>query len=449
MVLLAGVGGYVAFFRPAPASKLAATPPVTHSLAGDNQLSCARDMAVSPDGASVAVLGYRRTCPLPDPQGYSYAPGQVNVYSTKNGQLVAQVQPDSLIAPVFHPRVPPGAQPGRVAGADASHPILEYQQIIWSADGTRLAIPFSFPTYAGASPQVAAYTEGVLLTDAAGAHPRVLAHSRNPYAVSTGAWNLTRGAYIPVPKGIDPATWRLAPPTLSYLWDASNTLVPQGPALSLASLPAAPALGPIGNSIGGRDFTIWQPAQVEYLMDTASGAQPAPVPGLFSFLDDFAVWSPDGSRLFPHMNASGVLVADGREAPSPETLAPLRLASTTALIPMRDKGLAAALAEMQPVDAFGNRSALSAVWRPDGRVLAVPVRTPAVPGAVNKTPAEVRLYDCATGKRLATLPEPVEANGRPQGNLYLRWTPDGTQLVLLDAGLNRLISWGPKQLPSW
>lgn len=90
---------------------------------------------------------------------------------------------------------------------------------------------------------------------------------------------------------------------------------------------------------------------------------------------------------------------------------------------------------------------MDVAWRFDGRVVAASILTSSTRDQVNVGPAQVRLYDCASGRLLGTLQGQLLPNTQQAGALYLRWAPDGSHLVLLDTGTGKLTIWGPSQLP--
>jgi hypothetical protein len=444
--------GYFAFFRPTGARPMATPTPVVASIR-ENNLACMKAMAVSPDGASVAILGYRHSCPSDDPESYAYQPGQVNIYSTKTDQFITSIHPDDPIASALHPQVPSRVHPAPITAADTSHATIRYWQMFWSPDSSQLVVAFSFPAYSSplSTPGAPANTEGVLITDIQVTRTRVLAQTISPFTVYTGVWNITTGAYIPIPAGVDQGNWAPVPPALSYTWDSTDTLIPQGPALSPTTLSPAPTPGPIGTPIGGSAFTMWQTTQAQFAIDQTSSPLPSPVPGLFLLSTDFPMWSPGGTRLllapFLFTQPFAVLVSKGYTPPTADVLASLKLRPNTPLLPMRDKGLAAALASLKPFQGTnGAPTTVTLAWRPDGRVLAALIPPASRSGQIGVTPAVVKLYDCATGNLLDTLREQTPP-GLPDASVYLSWTPDGSHLLLLDTGASSLIFWGPDQLP--
>src|SRR5205085_6402329 len=73
-------------------------------------------------------------------------------------------------------------------------------------------------------------------------------------------------------------------------------------------------------------------------------------------------------------------------------------------------------------------------WRPDGRVLAM------------DNAGHVDIYDCATGRKLSSL-VPATTPDRMNGiRDVLRWSPDGTHLLLSSTDWGPVQLWGPGQL---
>jgi hypothetical protein len=235
---------------------------------------------------------------------------------------------------------------------------------------------------------------------------------------------------------------------MSYLWDATNTLIPQGPTLTSTALPPTQTPGPIGNPIGGHSFTIWQTAQLQPIVDTTSSSLPTIVPGSMFFVANFPAWSPDGAHLFLNMNVYDVLVTQKNGSSTLPSLPGSATSSDTPRLSIRDKGLSTALADTQfGLTADGNPDVLTATWRPDGRVVAVSITPSGTSSQVNPIPAKVRLYDCMTGKLLIILRGQQSSDTQQRGVLYLRWSSDGSHLVLLDGGTGQLTIWGSGQLP--
>jgi WD40 repeat protein len=179
----------------------------------------------------------------------------------------------------------------------------------------------------------------------------------------------------------------------------------------------APAPGPVGNPDGGSSFTIWQPGLAIIISR-------AHTPSIYIWKTNVTAWSPDGNYLVEGIGLKAVIEQSGHPFPDPVLLAALHLEHTP-LLPVHDTALLRA--------TFGS---LAIAWRPDGRILA----------ATNFT-GSVDLFDCATGQKLGTLFTPMNHTPISGSPALLRWSPDGTRLLLSSAQWGIVNVWGPGQLP--
>ncbi len=99
---------------------------------------------------------------------------------------------------------------------------------------------------------------------------------------------------------------------------------------------------------------------------------------------------------------------------------------------VRDRALKQVL-DALPTSETGSSGMLLS-WRPDGRVLA----------AFNGT--NVDLYDCATGRKLASLIPRGDNAVSLGGTDILRWSPDGSRLLLSSVTWGQVSLWEPGQL---
>ncbi len=93
------------------------------------------------------------------------------------------------------------------------------------------------------------------------------------------------------------------------------------------------------------------------------------------------------------------------------------------------------IVETMPEDLYSAENLLLS-WRPDGRVLA----------ASGSYIDALGLFDCATGKKIASLVLPTyRASGSSSYYLgsSLRWSPDGSQLLMLAPGIGATV-WNAK-----
>ncbi|HEY7833816.1 MAG TPA: hypothetical protein VIG30_09625 [Ktedonobacterales bacterium] len=419
-----------------------------------DHLDCPVDVAWSPDGKQIAMLGYK-SCDGGPPDGTN--PGQVNIYDATTGQLVTQFAPDALVlqntlVSLAPPNPPIDPQYGPVT------PYIRYQTLLWSPDGTHLAMPFFVEDYSYfeqppftlvngpfglALPTNPVRTSaGILITGTTGGQPRVIAA---PYQqnIARMEWDLSSGTLISSALTLTPA--------LGYQWGAGGKLLAQSPISTTAAL-AAPPPGPVGNASGDSSFSIWQPGEAApgYMQGDTSVAL---APNLYLWESHFAAWSPDGRYLITPGYTGGRAVLAGRPAPTASTLSATGNTATPLLAP-RDAAMSTLYAGMGPTASGEAPAAQFAAWRPDGRVVATTAepyfgQTAAEQLQLNTT---VMLYDSGSGQVLATLKPRAQLTETMNSSftlqfLWLKWSPDGTHLLLLDNVIGTLTIWGPGALP--
>lgn len=394
------------------------------------RLHCIQDAEWSPDGRRVAVLGYSGGCPLIAQQAVA-SEGAVGVYDATTGALRARFQPDTAIRATLE----------RTA-AYIAHPIIQYQSLLWRHDGAMLALSFRVSSDDAADQANAAnegLIEGLFLSAADGSRSAVFTHPLAPGERADGAWNLRTGAYLAAPTGGALAA-------LSYTWSAAGALVAKDP-LALAGTPPAGVAAAVGLPDGGATFSIWQPAQI--VRETEGAASAGTTRSVFVYRTSFASWSPDDVYLAPSLGLSARLQPDGQPNPDVQTLQALGV-SGLPLLPVRDAGLAAALGRQSLLAVDQSNGPMSVAWSPDGRMLAVQL-VPADPDAESsETDHALIVYDCATGKPLTALVPSSMPSGTPTplaGDTLLRWSSDGTHLLLYDATLGTVTIWGPGKVP--
>jgi hypothetical protein len=364
-------------------------------------LACLVDAAWSPNGNFIAVLGYIQGCPQND-----FVPARVNIYDAHSSKLIAHWTPDypvmrTLYGTAFFParlraitdRKPlPGTNGGFVSVAP-----IYYSHTLWSPDGQQLALTFT------ASTRLNSFG-GILLIGSNGNQAQVFLERQNGTNPLYMKWNLGLGV---------PAKSTPAPPAIAYHWGPGGSLVPQT-VLKDHTVAAAPAPGPVGNPDGGSSFTIWQPGLAIIISQ-------AHTPSVYIWKTNVIAWSPDGNYLVEGIGLKAVIEPSGHPFPDPVILAALHLEHTP-LLPVHDTALLRA--------TFGS---LAIAWRPDGRILA----------ATNFT-GSVDLFDCATGQKLGTLFTPMNRTPISGSPALLRWSPDGTRLLLSSAQWGIVNVW---QLP--
>lgn len=369
-------------------------------------LACLVDASWSPDSKQVAVLGYGQNCPLmPGPLPSL----QVNIYNAISRKLVRQVRLDTVILTVLKQHV---ARPSNASS-------INLGSIAWSPNGQELAVSFNTdelgPIYAG-----------VLLLAPDGHERRVMLwrDSRENSSFSYLEWDLSRGApravyYIQqLASPLQPASIVNLQPAPAYRWQANGTLEPESHSID----------GPIGNPNGDPTFTIWQPGFADLVTQQPPDGPTLPAKFL-TWSTQFAAWSPDGRYFIDQTYTIGRFVVHGQPPPSHQELVSLGMDQLPTLN-IRDKALAGILAKLwsdQAGDAY-------IAWRPDGRELAT------------YAAGRVQIYDCATGRKLASLiptSKPADLNG---GETF-SWSPDDSRLLLSSSTWGVLTMWGPGQLP--
>ena len=357
-------------------------------------ITCLVDVAWSPDSRVFAVLGYQHAC------YQAGATGVLTLYDTHSRKVMARFHPDNAIV--------------HALGSSVSFPLkrpftINYVHVVWSPDGHRLACTFDTIS---AQPSV----NGVLLIDRDGSHTQVLLQRQFSTAPFYAEWDLVQSR--PISFTPPPSAFALMPlpPALAYRWGGSGTLVPET-RLSSTTAPVAPPPVPIGNPIGGASFTIWQPgsASVARLADTSS---------LYTWSTAFAAWSSDGRYLIDGIALFGVLKPPGQGFPSSYALAVAKM-NGAPLLPLHDAAL------LKTVD-----TATAFAWSPNGRVLAAYLAG-----------KSVDLYDCTNGHRLASLELDDENAAVSLDVVLLRWSPDGSHLLLASVPWGRVKLWGLNQLP--
>ena len=214
---------------------------------GTAHLGCADDAAWSPNGDFIAVLGYQTNCPNTD-SARMYESGQVTVYNAKTGKRVATLILDPLIVKTHKITL---GQPVTIDG-NVFAPFIGYEAVLWSPDGSQLALPFvvlqqpyafpvpnSPPQAESGSPLTQA---GVLLTNLSGTAVSVLV--ANYSLPQTGPvlpmeWNVRTGTLVSSSLHLSPS--------LSYAWGDGGALLPRQPLNSISASPAAAPPGPVGN----------------------------------------------------------------------------------------------------------------------------------------------------------------------------------------------------------
>jgi len=369
-------------------------------------LVCLADAAWSPDSRLLAVSGYERTCL---DNGFPNGPGALIIYDARSGRLVRHIATDSLVLATFH----------RLFPRDQHAPILDYQKVLWSPDGTRLALPFDivFSKTLLTGIQLTAAYNGILLLDADGAHPQVFLQPQNSDSGFT-EWDTQQGRQVQSSAG--QSLLLASSLAAAFRWGNAGVLLP-------VNQPQHP-LASIGNPAGGQSFSIWQPGNIE--IEPPYSGPASQQMAMYFFNTYFSTWSPDSRYVATIAIATPITIVN-RQRATRSTPEP----SSTNLLPRLtaragDQAFQRALDMITGPLVPSNLIMLS--WRLDGRALAV----------YNASTTELEILDCATGDQTASL---LLSTGVPPGQLngpyLLHWSPNGARLLMFDPDVGELLMW--------
>jgi dipeptidyl aminopeptidase/acylaminoacyl peptidase len=340
--------------------------------------------------------------------------------------------------------------------------VINYTNLQWSPDGKSLGVSFSIqsidgPAVNGVWPYHVVI--GLYLVGADGSDPHVLTHTLKPNECAFGAeWNVQSGALASIPPATAPGcgsqqwAYSLPSPATTYTWGEQGQ-VSGTPVLTASATSAILPAGPVGNPDGGSSFSIWQPGLVSgQISDAMRQAKLPPIP---TFSTSFLAWSPDGQYVLDVIAQDWRLNSPQTPVPSAASLQATGLAGAPVL-PARD-AIAADLSSQTPAhvhNPFGvSRSEAGAAlaWSPSGRYVALLERIGPASSVVNPNQLRVVVFDTATAKPLVTLNPEVAANPNYRdtvgGYTSLRWSADGSHLLLFDGNLGAISVFGPAQLP--
>ncbi|HEX5441708.1 MAG TPA: hypothetical protein VFW76_12540, partial [Ktedonobacterales bacterium] len=461
LVLVAVAGGLIARAITSPSpnttnSRQTFTSSTLHPAGND--AACTQDVAWSPDGAAVAFLGYQLSCPMSNPAAYAYHAGVIVLCDVASGSVTSRIKPDPIITAALGIKPPTIATPDPLSSQDnrdTSQQVVDYSHLLWSSDGKQLAVSFSVLLTTGVTRSGAFTTklvEGVLLLSPSGGNTRVLSHTMARSEWYSGLWNLATGAYIPASDS------RLQPDSANTGWNATQALMPPAPAYQwdgAGHLQATTASTATGQANGGKAFSVWQPGVARLISQVYSNNLQQPPKTLKTPVEvweaPFAAWSANGQYLLAGSAIYGWRIAvPGQQTPDSATLARIGLENAPVLQP-RDAALTAVLKSYHDLsqNPYGALSPIYLAWSPDGKRLAV--ETPVV-RVLGQTPSEIKdfaihIYDCASGNLLETLIPHLAVNGENSAAAFLRWSPDGSRLLLYNPLLSGAQIWGSRDLP--
>ncbi len=397
--------------------------PALELLPQEDGIACLFDSAWSPNSAYIAFLGYDKDCVY---GSHVYEQGSVAVYNSTSGKMVRLFSPDSAIFQRLRTQFP------------TIHTALNiyYGFILWSPDGQRIALTFSLglPTR---NPLPTGNIAGVALVDNGG-HVQVMlsAHADNGLPVE---WDLQKQqamAQTVFPSPLPSANTGTAIPDIpafAYHWGPNGALLPDFIRDRYLHIPRSKVgksqIGRIGNPDGDPSFTIWQPGIG--MMNTWNSRGDTYAPGIFTWNSDFSAWSPDERYLISSINLQGILQLPGHPLPGQQMLVKFHLNSVP-YFPVRDGALQNLLLGL-------NSSTFNVVvaWQPAGYVLA----------AYDYGMIDLDMYDSVTGFEVALLALPDELRTDLAGTSMLRWSPDGSHLLLFDAELSTVTIWDVSKVP--
>ncbi len=406
-------------------------------------VTCFTDAAWSPDSSRVALVGYQGSCVSND-----YVAGMVAIYDAASGHVISWFVPDgdilrALAGSTLGALPPPqpntsaraATQANRASGVKAS--IIYYEHAIWSPDGQHLALTFSVYALSQDPPSALLRYDGVLIVQSSGAITQILLHPQNLAVPLSTEWDLAQGhalATPPIPPySASPAfVWDAnRAPALAFHWGSGGALSSDTP-LRSGTLPGASSGNLIGNPDGDARWSIWQSGVVGI---------PAPSASVVTWNTSFAAWSPDGRYLVDAVGLAARL-GDSALSPSNQQILATQHLTDLPLLGVRDVALEQVMHAIPRDSTDPNAREVDVAWRPDGRVLAAYGLTPGGPTGI-----AVALYDTVNGSRLSSLLPSTNTGESLSASTLLRWSPNGSYLLLVSAPLGTVTLWGPDDLP--
>lgn len=463
--------------RPHQAVQKSVPDPVAIVTDGDGFITCppdftTSDLAWSPDGSRIGMIGYRQCGAPVTANGNSKGDntlqspdigGMLGVWDATTGKRTRTIELDtSIFAQVLPQQV-------RSDATLLQQIQIHYETAIWSPDGKTVAVTFSaYSTQLNAdgTTHTTTYGTGLLLVDWRTGTIQILQQSPLHYAQSFN------GSATPIQATL----WDLragkarvvnVPQALAYQWTPDGTLTPSVPLPIAAEATPALRTGALGNPIGGKQFTIWQTGSLSYDQQcSASGSSHQPLtccpitdylPAQFGAS---GAWSPDGRYLlmpvFARLGALGKL-----PAPAGRTVQGACQQGTyganLAPFPLHDSALNAVMQTLSPLPPgppgltrASGPSQAQVAWSPDGRYMAAQTSASGGPSQIVLT-----IYSTSTGQAVGTIaPAPFLAHipfNQRESSMYAQadtflWSADGRHLLARDIGSQVMVVLGPKSL---
>jgi hypothetical protein len=419
--LISVVGGVFIHLQRTPVANNHTTAPITPRL---NGLDCAQDIAWSPDGARVAIVGYQNTCGQDDVGAYASVPGWVTIYDTSSKRLLTSFSPGPAIDHAPGVSAPAIATP-QTSGSDVTHPAINYLHLSWAPDGKSLALSFEVNEWITPVSHNRLY--GLAIVNSAnGLSEHVFTHIASPNDPAYLEWDLTSGKLLPAVQATQTALSNL-PTGQDFLWGKDGAI--------MAKTDTPGSISPAGEPDGAASFSIWQPGQAT-LIQLGGPTSSA----ICAWQSSFAAWSPNGRYILATAQAGGVITTPGCHTPSKAELANSAYAGSSSITP-HDNALAALYSRIISQSGAGTSNGQSVAWRPDGKAMAIISSDET--NAVTPSNRTVTIYNSATGQVIAKLTPQANIPYAfdKQSNPMLRWSPDGSRLLLLDSQLGVVTIW--------
>lgn len=379
---------------------------IAFPLAQGASPTCLADAAWSPSGNRLAILGYAGACA----QLGHFAP-VLDVYDSAGRLRLRQIALDPLLSPAT-----------KTLARDVNTDRIALQNVIWLRGDVSLAITFTLPPRSDIGETTTQF--GILVFNPNSAHPAATTRfyeipnrpgSSYPDARIGVMWDLHTDHARMISGTATFNAWD-NPLSLAYqyTWTGNDDLVPASATNTSMSIP------PIGNPQVGAPLSIWQSGWLGGL--NADVAVTAPDEWLAMWNTTFAAVSPDGLHLLAPLvmktPVSPRLAGPTPQPPQNDGAPPILLA--------RDVAFAQIL---RVWELHANRAAEPIVfvaWRPDGIAVAT--------FNLNDD-QKINIFDCATGRLLASHPEPKQSAQFNGVFTALRWSPDGKHLLTLDGAV--------------